>query len=499
MKLLHGKRNRQEGLSVTAHRSTDDLPNINGWQDTRPRHVTGYRVRHRVRTTVVMVVAAILVFVGAAAAATFVDIDSTLRSRMVSIIPQDGSARTTQIVDPNAGKSINVLLLGQDTRDGEANAAIGGGDTSPGSHQADTTMVLQISADRTFINLVSIPRDSIVDAPRCETSHGTLAAQHNVMFNSIFASAYAKGGDLASAASCTVTTVNSLTGLDIQQFVVVDFQGLSSMIDAVGGVDICIPQDTKDRYTSLDLKKGLQHLNGTQATQYARMRHGTGTDGSDIMRTTRQQYLIKALLSQALSKNLFTQSGQLYQLAKAALKSLDISTGLANTTTLAGLAMSLKDFDMSRLYAQTVPVAPWAYDANRRVWTSAADDLWDKMREDRPLTVADDTAADSAADGTQSGTPSDTSPANGSDGSASAPQSGTGENTGTAEGTQEAAPQPDPKTGLITQADGTLIDPNTGGIVDPDNGAIKDPNTGEYIGIADRYLNATVCAVPAKQ
>ena len=65
-------------------------------------------------------------------------------------------------------------------------------------------------------------------------------------------------------------------------------------------------------------------------------------------------------------------------------------------------------------------------------------------------------------------------------------------------GSQEAAPTPDSVTGLITQADGTLIDPNTGGTVDPEDGSIHAALTGQYIGLADRYLNATVCAVPAK-
>ena len=60
------------------------------------------------------------------------------------------------------------------------------------------------------------------------------------------------------------------------------------------------------------------------------------------------------------------------------------------------------------------------------------------------------------------------------------------------------ATQTIPVTGLITQADGTLIDPNTGGTVDPEDGSIHDALTGQYIGLADRYLNATVCAVPAK-
>lgn len=95
---------------------------------------------------------------------------------------------------------------------------------------------------------------------------------------------------------------------------------------------------------------------------------------------------------------------------------------------------------------------------------------------------------------------SDESEANTNDGSAD----NSGDSTDTsAEGTdnagsQEAAPTPDPVTGLITQADGTLIDPNTGGTVDPEDGSIHDALTGQYIGLADRYLNATVCAVPAK-
>ena len=87
----------------------------------------------------------------------------------------------------------------------------------------------------------------------------------------------------------------------------------------------------------------------------------------------------------------------------------------------------------------------------------------------------------------------DANTAGNSDGSSDNSTDGT-DNTGS----QEAAQTPDPVTGLITQADGTLIDPNTGGTVDPEDGSIHDALTGQYIGLADRYLNATVCAVPAK-
>ena len=197
--------------------------------------------------------------------------------------------------------------------------------------------------------------------------------------------------------------MNSLTGLNIQNFIVVDFAGLVKMIDAIGGVDICVPQDIDDPYSTLQLSKGMQHLDGTQATQYARTRYTLG-DGSDTARTTRQQYLIKQLMSEALSKNLFTDTAQLYQLAKSALESLNISEGMADTAALVGLAMSLKNFNMSHLYTQTVPVVAAPSDPNRSVWADNADEVWAKMREGKSLfesTEANATSTDSTTtDGT---------------------------------------------------------------------------------------------------
>ena len=488
---------------MTSHRRTNrTIPNIAGNIASRPRHSNQYRVSHVVRTVLVSVLLAALTFAGTAAAAVWVDINSTIERRSFTLPAQANDkdkAEEPQLVDVNAGKPVNVLLLGQDTREGDGNAAVGGsGEETAGLHNADTTIVAQIAADRSYINLVSIPRDSMVDVPSCSTANGTIPAQYYVQFNSIFANAYSYGGDLASAAGCTVNAVNALTGLDIQEVVVVDFQGLSSMIDALGGVDICIPFDTQDTYTGLDLKRGLQHLDGTQATQYARMRHGTGTDGSDVMRTTRQQYLIKALLNEALSKNLFTDTAQLYQLARSAIDSLNLSAGLADAATLAGLAMSLKDLDSSNLFAQTVPVTTDPQNpAARVVWASDADEVWQKLRNGQPLNATDADADENAENGAETQDPTGTTDQtisgdtlDGTDGSASA--DGT---TAT-----EPLPDPDPNTGLITVTDPvtlqeTLIDPVTGGTVDPQDGSIVDPVTGQYIGVADRYLMFTVCGV----
>ena len=459
-----------------------------------------------------MVVVAVLAFLGSAAAAVWVDINNTIEQGQVKVLAagaDDESTRKPEILDPFDGRTIEILILGQDTRDGEGNADIGGtADYLKDNHQADTTMVLQIAADRSWVNLVSIPRDSIVDMPSCMTTQGELPAMQGVMFNSIFAMGYSTGGDLASAASCTLTAVNSLTGLNIQHFAIVDFQGLKNMIDALGGVDICIPVDLYDTKTKLNLSKGMQHLDGTQATQYARMRHGTGTDGSDIMRTTRQQYLIKQLLHEATSKNLFTQSGQLYQLAKTALQSLNLSEGLADITSLVGLATSMVNLSTDRLYSQTVPITTAPQDPNRVVWAPKAADVWAKLQQGQPLVdQPDSTAKDATGDSSDSGTvESDSSKGSDPTDKNSEPvpspnitdtQDTSGEASNPSAGTQETptTPQPDPVSGLITDEYGNLIDPETGGIVDPETGAIRDAETGQFVGLADQYLNNVVCAV----
>ncbi len=453
---------------------------------TSPHHLLEQRAVNPVVRIIAMAVVAVLVFLGSMAAAVWADINTTIEQGQVKVLRADGTGQQREeILDPFGGQTIEILILGQDTREGEGNSDIGGtADYLKDNHQADTTMVLQIAADRSWVNLVSIPRDSIVDMPSCMTTQGELPAMQGVMFNSIFAMGYSTGGDLASAASCTLTAVNSLTGLNIQHFAVVDFQGLKNMIDALGGVDICIPVDLYDTKTKLNLSKGMQHLDGTQATQYARMRHGTGTDGSDIMRTTRQQYLIKQLLHEATSKNLFTQSGQLYQLAKTALQSLNLSEGLADITSLVGLATSMVNLSTDHLYSQTVPITTAPYDPNRVVWAPKAANVWAKLQQGQPLVdqpatttsdTSDNAAASSDADSTDAvdstGTAGEGNPTDKNSAQVPSPnipnQQSPAEETPNPSTGAPAEPQPDPVSGLITDEYGNLIDLETGGIVDP--------------------------------
>lgn len=468
----------------TSHR-IGRIPNLVHSGGAQPLHSFAFRSDHRVARGISLTIIAIVIFVATFAGAIYADLSLTTGSRAITIAPTSVTAKNLLPLDRFKGKPINILLLGQDTRSGSANQQMGG-TADEGEHNADTTMILQIGADRKFMNLVSIPRDTIVSVPACSTGKDTIPARSDVMFNSIFAYGYQHNG-ITGAATCATQAVTHLTGIHLNAFAVVDFSGMRNMIDALGGVDVCIPETLSDDYTNLRLAKGWQHLDGTSGTQYARVRHGQGAgDGSDIMRTARQQYLIKQLVRQALAKNLLTNSAELYQFAKSAIAAVQLSPNLADVSTLAGLAASLRHISVSDIYSRTAPVAAWSQDPNRVVFGDSAKDLWAAMREGKRIDKPDDSSSassDSSSDSSDSSA-SDSTSANGTDGSS------TGSNS-----SSSASAASTTVAGLTKQADGTLVDPKTGGIVDPQTGYITDATTGQHIGIADTYLNEIVCGV----
>jgi len=282
--------------------------------------------------------------------------------------------------DPNAGSPVNILVLGSDQRDG-VNADIGG---EVEGMRSDTTIVLHISADRQRVEAVSIPRDSLVDIPACEMSNGKTSRATHGMFNTAFATGWDMGGDMASAAACTIRTVQENTGLAIDHFVVVDFSGFQSMIDAIGGVEICIPNDMTSKDAGLAVKAGNQRLDGPTALAFARARKGPGVgDGSDTNRIGNQQRLIAAMVQEVLSKNVLMDVPQLLSFLNAATSSLTTDTGLS-LTAMTGLAYNMRSIRGGNITFMTVPWAPAKSDPNRVEWTSEAETLWANMAADVP-------------------------------------------------------------------------------------------------------------------
>ncbi|MEU9441189.1 LCP family protein [Streptomyces sp. NPDC048304] len=298
-----------------------------------------------------------------------VDIDSALGSDRPARVETTPSASAPAAAPLPTG-SLNILVLGSDSRSGKANKELGGGDSS--GARSDTAMVVHLDAGRTKATVVSIPRDTLVTRPSCPlASGGSTAVAYGAMFNS----AYAVGGPV-----CAVKTVESITHIRMDHYLEIDFSGFAELVDALGGVDVTTSQDIDDDQSHLHLKAGSHHLDGKQALALARTRHGIG-DGSDLGRIGLQQMLVKDLLEQMSSTRLLTDPARLYRVADAVTSGLTTDTGLDSLSELMRLGQSLKGLSADRVRTVMMPVVTAPSDHNRVIAEEpAARELWASLR-----------------------------------------------------------------------------------------------------------------------
>ena len=285
---------------------------------------------------------------------------------------------------PTPQQPLNILLLGSDTRQGKGNH-IGG--QTPGL--SDTTILLHINATRTAAYGVSIPRDSMVQRPDCLSKDGKTTIPGGL---SMFNEAYAIGG-----AGCTERTVEQLTGIRIDHFVVVDFNGFKHMVDALGGVEVCVPKPVHDTVGHINLKAGTYTVTGQQALDYVRVRHDISANG-DIGRMKRQQAFLASMANKAISLGTLSNPVKLYKFLDAATKSLTTDPGLANLQALAGLANQLRGIGLENIQFLTVPFETYQPDPNRLQLAPGAADVWRKIRFDKPLSHKESRSTISASD-----------------------------------------------------------------------------------------------------
>lgn len=281
---------------------------------------------------------------------------------------------------------LNILIMGSDTREGEGN----GIDNEGGGGKyglSDTTMILHLSGDRKSAYGVSLPRDAMVQRPDCEDDDGDTISGEFAMWNT----AFALGGPL-----CTVQQVEQLTNIRIDHFVVVDFNGFKDMVDAVEGVEICVPEDIDDRSHGIFLEEGRRVVKGREALAYVRVRHTISQNG-DIGRMKRQQVFIASLINRVMSKGVMARPDRLVTFLKAATRSLTVDEDLGSVKKMGELGWEFRDIDLDSIKFITVPWDFWVEDRNRLVWTEQADTLWRKIRKDQPLSKRLGSEAVSAA------------------------------------------------------------------------------------------------------
>lgn len=385
----------------------------------------------------------VVLFLASVVAIGYYDLQHQVdRHEIADLLGSDRPTRTDAVVsDDYAGHAVNILVLGTDTRSGDNNVDDSEGTEDVAVARSDTAMIVHISADRSRVEVVSVPRDTLVDIPSCTAADGsTTEASDSTQFNSAFAYGAGTSADsdaVAAGAACTIKTVEQLTSIHIDEFAVVDFQGLANMVDALGGVNVYVSEDINDTdYTGLVLSQGCYLMDGATALQYARVRHGVG-DGSDLGRITRQQNLMSAMVRTAQSKNLLTNADELYSFARTGLASLTTSEGIGSLTTLAGLGQSIAALGLDKITFTTMPNEPASWDANRVVPSADAAAVWEALRTDTAIPSQSVAVAADGSTPAASEEPSSSS----TDGSTPAPEaSGTSAATPSADASASSTP-----------------------------------------------------------
>ncbi|MEV0050794.1 LCP family protein [Saccharopolyspora shandongensis] len=264
---------------------------------------------------------------------------------------------------PAAGAGTNWLIVGSDSRDGldpETAAGLHVGDAE--GQRTDTIMVAHLPDSSTAPTLISIPRDSRVPVP----GHG------RTMINA----AFAEGGPQLLA-----QTVEQATGLRIDHYAEIGFGGFAEIVDAVGGVEMCLDQEMHDTKTGQTLQAGCQSLDGSNALTFVRMRYSDATPRSDLDRVANQRKFIGALAQEASSVTTLINPFTTYALADAGAQAMTM-TREDGPSDLLSLAWAMRGISSGSVVTTTVPVT----DGTAKSWDKKkATELFETVNNDQPV------------------------------------------------------------------------------------------------------------------
>jgi LCP family protein required for cell wall assembly len=299
--------------------------------------------------------------------------------------------RPTEAEIEGPKKPLNILLLGSDSRDGQTDVQ----GSAPGL--SDTTILLHLSADRSRAYGVSIPRDLMVPRPDCQTRDGSqdIPGESIAQWNE----AFKLGGE-----ACTIAQFEMMSQLRVNHFVVIDFNGFKAMVDALGGVPVCVPNEVNDPVGDIYLPAGSYEVSGNQALDYVRVRHEIGTtDTGDIGRMKRQQAFLASMVNKAVSAGTLFNPPRLLSFLNAGTKSLTTDPGLSKLNRLVGMAQEVRDIGLGKVQFFTVPFESWVPDPNRLQLAPTAEELWRQLRADAVLTPEFTSGAAKASQGERPG------------------------------------------------------------------------------------------------
>ncbi|MFD7063814.1 LCP family protein [Streptomyces sp. NPDC059906] len=336
------------------------------------------RRRRRVLRWTAVVLAVVLAGTAAAGYLYYEHLNGNIKQDALNL----GDNKVAEPTPNAAGQTpLNILVIGSDARDSEENQQLGGARETFGSTPlADVQMLVHLSADRSNMSVVSMPRDTLLEIPRCtDPDDGEVypASEGRVMTNQ----SLGHGGP-----GCTVATWQELTGIHIDHFVMVDFAGVVSMADAVGGVPVCVDANIHSRDNSghgsgLKLAKGTHPVKGEQALQWLRTRYGF-EDGSDLARAKAQHMYLNSMVRVLRENATLSSPNKLRRLAEEATEALTVDPGLDSVKKLYDLSNELRKVKPERI---TMTTMPNRYVGARVEPTEDAEQLFRLVREDIAL------------------------------------------------------------------------------------------------------------------
>lgn len=285
----------------------------------------------------------------------------------------------SKVIDrPEAGEGTNYLIVGSDSRKGmsaEEKKKLHTG--SAEGKRTDSMMILHTGGGSP--TLISLPRDSNVTIPSFKGSDSGKLYPNTGRQTKLNA-AYAEDGP-----ELLVRTVEANTGLHIDHYVEIGFAGFANIVDAVGGVEMDIPQDIKDTKSGADLKKGKQTLNGEQALAFVRTRYALA--GSDLDRTKNQQKFLSALANQVATPGTVLNPFKLYPTMSAGLDTLVVDKDMS-LFDLASMFWAMKGVSGGEGKSMNMPIAGNTANGNLQWDTAKVKTLVNQLKNDETVTVS---------------------------------------------------------------------------------------------------------------
>ncbi|MFI1629039.1 LCP family protein [Streptomyces noursei] len=281
--------------------------------------------------------------------------------------------------DNRSGSGTTYLLVGSDSREGLTDREKQELHTgSAGGRRTDSMILLHTGSAGT--TMVSLPRDSWLTVP-AYTSPMT-GKRHGPAKHKLNAS-FAIGGP-----KMLVNTIEHNTGLTIDHYVEVGFAGFVNLVDAVGGVPICLDRNLRDEKSGADFTKGCHTLDGTAALAFVRQRHQEAE--GDLGRTRNQQKFLTALAHRAAEPGTALNPFAVYSALDAGLDTLivDRNTDLLDLTSMFQAVRGVNGGHGTQLNAPVSAIGIPTSEGSAVLWDrSRAQRLFRELRDDRPVDV----------------------------------------------------------------------------------------------------------------